>query len=156
MLTDVDLTQKHEISSVFVKANCFWCRDDYTAREYFLELEIYCTVKYSDYPKVEKAATILLINAILCLFFLIQPHEKLDDLYKYSTYILSITFLFMAVLFAIMVFRMQLRAVETVQTEKDNMEKSCKRINTIIETMKKSFNLGEDLKNIRNEAEEPL
>lgn len=38
LLKAIDLTRKHEIPSVFVETNCFWCRDDITTRERFLEL----------------------------------------------------------------------------------------------------------------------
>lgn len=39
LLKAVDLAKEYEIPSVFVETNCFWCLDDQTTRERFLELK---------------------------------------------------------------------------------------------------------------------
>ena len=163
-----------------------------------LILAINIIMLYRGRYRISSIVSILLFTAAAFIIFLIQPHEELDDLYKYSTYIISvicvapllsyrlwqmisvavagvigqglffyfifiplaeangetdlvgrfvisITFLFMASLFANMVFRMQLRTVEAVRKEKELTERGYRQISAVIENMKNSFNVGEDL-----------
>jgi len=130
--------------------------------------------------------------------FLLQEHKNLNDLYIYSTYMISVIcvtpllcyrlgqmvvvviiggvgqilifrfkflaiaraagetgimgklmisvmFLLMAGSFAVMVFRMQLRTIKAVQEEKRKTEESFGRLNTLVDSMKSSFNVGEKL-----------
>lgn len=130
--------------------------------------------------------------------FLLQEHLELNDLYIYSTYmisvicvtpllsyhlwqmiavvaaggigqlalfffkfaalaeqagetgvpgklLISITFLLMAGSFAVMVFRMQLRTIAAVQAEKGKAEESFRKLNTLVDSMKNSFNVGEKI-----------
>ncbi|MBI9099293.1 MAG: hypothetical protein JEY91_12485 [Spirochaetaceae bacterium] len=130
--------------------------------------------------------------------FLLQEHRELNDLYIYSTYIISVIcvtpllsyhlwqmiavvgagaagqvlfflfkfhalasaagetgivgsffisifFLLMAGSFAVMVFRTQLRTIQTVQEEKNKTEESFSRLNKLVDSMRSSFNVGERL-----------
>ena len=147
-------------------------------------------------------ASSIISNLIFALaafvMFLIQEHNELDDLYKFSTYIISvicvapllsyslwqmvliaasgiagqfaffyfllmpyavengetniygqfiisITFLLMAAFFAILVFRMQLRSIKAAETEKEHVEINFRKINSVIEEMRGSFDVGERL-----------
>lgn len=60
-------------------------------------------------------------------------------------FVISVTFLFMAALFAILVFRMQIRSIEHAEEEQSKAESRFKRLNTVIADMKSSFNVGEKL-----------
>ena len=60
-------------------------------------------------------------------------------------FVISIVFLFMAGTFAVMVFRMQLRTIDSAEKERDNTEKSYRQLNVIVDSMKSSFNVGERL-----------
>ena len=51
----------------------------------------------------------------------------------------------MAGTFAVMVFRMQLRTIDSAEKERDNTEKSYRQLNVIVDSMKSSFNVGERL-----------
>ncbi len=161
-------------------------------------LAVNIIILYRGKYKISSIVSIVLFTAAAFIMFMIQEHNELDDLYKFSTYIISvicvapllayniwqmiivagaglagqalfffillmpfaeehgetditgqfiisITFLFMAALFAILVFRMQLRSISAAQTEKVKAEESFKRINGVIDEMRASFDVGEKL-----------
>lgn len=148
--------------------------------------------------KISSIISIVLFSSAAFVMFLIQDHNELDDLYKFSTYIISvicvapllsyniwqmvivalaglagqvfffffmlmpyaaasgetdvsgqfvisITFLFMASLFAVLVFRSQLRSIRAAEAEKENAEDNFRRINGIIADVRGSFDVGEKL-----------
>lgn len=70
---------------------------------------------------------------------------ELGEISVGASFFISSTFLSMASLFAVMVFRMQLLTIEKVREEKENSEKSFKKLSTLVDSMKSSFNVGERL-----------
>ncbi|MDC7234254.1 MAG: methyl-accepting chemotaxis protein [Spirochaetales bacterium] len=80
-------------------------------------------------------------------FFLKLYNASMDtgEVSMIGSFIISITFMFMASLFALMVFRMQLRTIDKVSQEKENSERGFKKLSTLVDGMKSSFNVGERL-----------
>ena len=148
--------------------------------------------------RLSSIVSVFLFTGAAFILFLIQTHNEIDDLYKFSTYIISvvcvapllsyrlwqmvavsvsgivgqalfyrlifiplaaemnlentsgefvisIVFLFMAAMFAIMVFRMQLRTIDAVESEKNIISRNLDGINSVIGRMRNSFNVGEQL-----------
>ena len=164
----------------------------------FLILIVNLIILFKGKYTVSSIVSIILFTLAAFVIFLIQEHNEVDDIYKFSTYmigivctaplmsyaiwqmiliavsgvigqvcfyffilmpmaaangetgvvgqfIISVAFLGMASLFAILVFRFQLRTVKAVGIEKEHAESSFRKINTIIEEMRDSFNVGEKL-----------
>ncbi len=69
-----------------------------------------------------------------------------------GSFIISIAFMMMAGSFAAMVFRMQLRTIDSVHREKYITVKNFEKLNRLVESMKLSFNVGERLLNAADET----
>ena len=163
-----------------------------------LILAVNIFILYRGKYRISSIVSIILFILAAFLMFMMQDHNEFDDLYKFSTYIISvicvapllsyrlwqmilvsfagiagqffffytmmlpvarkagetgilgqfvisIAFLFMASLFAILVFRMQLRAIASARNEKDKAQQSFDSLNSVIAEMKDSFNVGDKL-----------
>ena len=87
-----------------------------------------------------------IIGQTAFFFITLVPIAKAKGLTDFmGEYFISIIFLFMAGLFAVLVFRMQLRTIKSVHLEKAKTEKNFQQLNIIVEKMKSSFNVGERL-----------
>ncbi len=163
-----------------------------------LILSVNIFILFKGQYKISSTVSILLFSTAAFVMFLIQEHNELDDLYKFSTYIISvicvapllsyniwqmvivalagivgqvffffvmlmpyaeasgesgvkgqfvisITFLFMASLFAVLVFRSQLHSIREARVEKEYAQEKFNRINGIIADMRASFDVGAKL-----------
>jgi methyl-accepting chemotaxis protein len=82
---------------------------------------------------------------MLFLFMFLNIAEATGETGVLFKFLISIMFLLMAGSFAVMVFRMQLRTIKTVQEEKSKTDSSYTRLNALVDSMKSSFNVGEKL-----------
>lgn len=83
----------------------------------------------------------------LALFFLkfVAIAEASGETDVAGKVIIAVIFMLMAGSFAVMVFRMQLRTIADVQSEKNKAEESFSKLNSLVDSMKSSFNVGEKI-----------
>lgn len=62
-----------------------------------------------------------------------------------GTFIIASTFLFMGGFFAVLVFRMQMKSINDIETEKNITEEKFTKLGALVDSMKNSFNVGERL-----------
>ncbi len=91
-------------------------------------------------------AGIGIVGEIFFFFTMMMPMLKSQGAEAdYGSFVIAIAFLFVAALFATMVFRMQLKSISLIEKERDNTAKGYTQLNRIVGSMKSTFNIGERL-----------
>lgn len=111
-------------------------------------ISVICVTPLLSYHLWQMIAVVVAGAAGQVLFFLIKfiPIARVSgESGILGKFIISIIFLLMAGGFAVMVFRMQLRTIKAAQSEKDRTEANYIKLNSLVDSMKSSFNVGERL-----------
>jgi len=102
-------------------------------------------LSYKLYQMVLVAASGVVGQAFFFFFKFAPLIQTSGDSSALGDFIISISFLFMAGTFACMVFRIQLKTIDAVNDEKAKAEGNYRKLNTLVDSMKSSFNVGERL-----------
>lgn len=132
--------------AMFLLQNLNELDDIYIFSTYYIS--VICVTPLLSYKFSQMVSVVVLGiigQALIFYLKLYRSAAQMGEVNVVGSFFISSTFLFMASLFALMVFKLQLKTIDRVSQEKENSDRSFQKLNTLVDSMRSSFNVGERL-----------